>query len=80
MEAFDWLKQVGTVPSCSKSEKSIYSYEALIQITSTLFVLIEARCASAGISPSETCLFPEKTIIVIETPLASYILQVCIAI
>ena len=46
----------------------------------TVFILIEARRASAGISPSETCLFPEKTIIVIETPLTPYILQVFIVI
>ena len=46
----------------------------------TVFILIEARCASAGISPSESCLFPEKTIVVTETPLTPYILQVCIVI
>ena len=43
---------------------------------------IEAQCASAGISPSEMAVayLHKKIIIVIETPLTPYILQVCIVI
>ena len=47
------------------------------KIWHTVFILIEARRASTGISPSETLLISEKKI-VIETPLTSYILQVFI--
>ena len=44
-----------------------------------MFILIETQGASAGISPSETVLiFPEKIIIVIETPLTPYIVFIVI--
>ena len=42
----------------------------------TVFILIEARRASAGISPSETVLISGENNYVIETPLTPCILQV----
>ena len=46
----------------------------------TVFILIEARRASAGISPSDTVLISGVKIIVIKTPLTPCILQVVIVI
>ena len=52
----------------------------IVRNVHTVFALIEARSAIAGISSSETVLISGETIIVIETPLAPYILQVFIVI
>ena len=50
------------------------------QNASTVFILIEAPRASAGISPSETVLISGENNYVIETPLTPCILQVFIVI